>query len=301
MPYKIFAGSSHPTLAKTLVRALGVPLGKITLSTFSCGEKYVRINEDIHNKEVFILQTCRDQMTNEDLMELFLMCAAAKQASASKIHVIIPHFAYARQDKMFKNGEPISAKLMADLIAKSGANHVITFQLHSEQVRKCFSVPIDELTMEKAFADHFKKKRIKKLVIVAPDAGAAKMANRLAHQLGAETATIYKTRLAPNQSKVLSIKGNVKGKTCIIYDDMVDTGGTVVNAKKALLDHGANKDVYLCATHGILSGHAIKRLKQAKFKEVMLTDTLPMSKDKNFKGLLTTSVVKAIKGQIFSS
>lgn len=288
--YVLFSGSSHPELSDRVAKFLGRPLGKIERSTFSCGEKYIALEETVRGKEIFIVQTCRDQFVNEDFMELFLMCDAARLSLAEKIHVVIPHFGYARQDKIHGAREPISAKLMANLVVKSGADHVITFQLHSDQERGFFEVPVDNLTLEKTFADYFKNKKLGKVVVVAPDTGATKNAKRLAERLGAEIAILHKTRPAHNKSVVMHVIGDVKGKTCIIYDDMVDTGGTAMNARQALVDHGAKKEVYFCATHGLLSGNASKRMAMAGFKEVVLTDTIPLSKEKKFGGLVQISV-----------
>jgi ribose-phosphate pyrophosphokinase len=288
--YVLFSGSSHPELSERVAKILHRPLGKIKRSTFSCGEKYIALEETVRGRDVFIIQTCRDQFVNEDFMELFLICNAARLSLAEKIHVVIPHFGYARQDKVHGAREPISAKLMADLVVKGGADHVITFQLHADQERGFFDIPVDDLTIEKNFADYFREKKLGKVVIVAPDTGGTKNAKRLAGRLGAEIAILHKTRPAHNQSVVLHVIGDVKGKTCIIYDDMVDTGGTAMNARKALVDHGAKKEVYFCATHGLLSGSASKRMAKAGFREVVLTDTLPISPEKKFKGLVQVSI-----------
>ena len=288
--FKIFSGSSHPELAADIAKTMNQSLGKIKRSTFSCGEMYVDLQETIRGKEVFIVQTCRDKYVNEDFMELFLMCDAARLAFASEIHVIIPHFGYARQDKVHVPREPISAKLMADLLVASGADHVVTFQLHTDQVQGFFDVPVDNLYVNKTFANYFRQKKLKDVVIVSPDAGGAKNTKRFADELGVPIALLHKTRPSHNVSAVTHVVGDVKNKTCIIFDDMIDTGGSVVNAKEALLKNGAKKDVYLCATHAIFSGEAPKRLAGAGFKEVVVTNTLPISKDKQFKGLKQVSV-----------
>lgn len=288
--FVLFSGSSHPELSGKVAKILGQSLGKIKRSTFSSGEKYIALEETVRGKEVFILQTCRDQWVNEDFMELFLMCNAARLSLADKIHVVIPYFGYARQDKVHGAREPISAKVMADLVVKSGADHVITLQLHADQERGFFDVPVDELTLEKNSADYLKAKKLGKLVVVAPDTGATKNAKRLAGRLGADIAILHKTRPAHNQSVVMHVIGDVKDKTCVIYDDMVDTGGTAMNARKALVEHGAKKEVYFCATHGILSGSASKNMAKAGFKEVVLTDSLPIAPEKKFKGLVQRSI-----------
>ena len=302
-PYKIFAGSSHPELAKAIAKKLKKPLGKIKLTTFACGEKYAMLEETVRGQEVFIIQTCREGLINEDYMELFLMCDAAKRSFATSVHVILPHFGYARQDKVHHPREPISSKVMADLLVASGADHVVTAQMHADQSQAFFDVPTDNLNMDKVFANYFKKKKLKDVVIVSPDAGGAKNAKRFADHLGAKLAILHKTRPRHNTSEVTHVVGDIHKKTCIIYDDMVDTAGSVCNAKEALIKHGAKKDVYMCATHPIFSGPAIERLKKAKFKEVVVTDSMPISKAKQFKGLkqistapLLASVIESVIG-----
>jgi len=298
--YKIFAGSSHPKLAEAIAKELKVPLGKIKLETFSCGEKYVVLEETVRGQEVFIVQTCRDQFVNEDYMQLFLMCDAMVRSFASKVHVILPHFGYARQDKVHLPREPISAKLMADLITASGADHVVTLQLHADQSQGFFDVPVDNLNCHKIFARYFKEKHLKDIVVVSPDAGGAKNAKKFADDLGAPIAILHKTRPEHNVSHVTHVVGDVKGKACIIYDDMIDTAGSVANAKQALVKNGAKKDIYLCATHGIFSGPAIGRLRKAQFKEVVITDSIPVSKAKQFKGLKLIPIAPLMAGVIES-
>ena len=298
--YKIFAGSSHPKLAEAIAKELKVPLGKIKLTTFACGEKYVVLEETVRGQEVFIVQTCRDQLVNEDYMELFLMCDAMVRSFASKVHVILPHFGYARQDKVHLPREPISAKLMADLLVASGADHVVTLQLHADQSQGFFDVPVDNLNVHKVFAHYFKEKNLKGIVVVSPDAGGAKNAKKFADDLGAPIAILHKSRPAHNVSQITHVVGDVKDKTCVIYDDMIDTAGSVVNAKSALLKHGAKKDVYLCATHAIFSGPAVQKLKQAAFKEVVVTNSIPLPKAKQFKGLKPISIAPLLAGVIES-
>jgi len=288
--FSIFSGSSHPELAKSIAKAVKKPLGKINLSNFSCGEKYISLGETVRGKDVFIVQTCRDQFVNEDLMELFLMINTAKLSFANKIHVIIPHFGYARQDKVHSPREPISAKLMADLIVKSGADNVITFSLHADQAQAFFDVPVDNVIIHKLFGKYFKKKKLKNVTVVSPDAGGAKNAKKFADEIGAQLAILHKSRPAHNKAITTHIVGNVKNRTCIIYDDMIDTAGSVVAAQDALLKAGANKDVYLAAAHAIFSGPAKKRFGKAKFKEVVVTDSLPITKEKQFKGLKQVAI-----------
>ncbi len=302
--FKIFAGSSHKELAKEVAKSLKMKLGDIELKRFSSGENYIKLNETVRGHEVFIVQTCREEFVNEDYMELFLMCDAMKRSFATKVHVILPHFGYARQDKIHDPREPISAKVMADLLVASGADHVVTVDLHSDQNQAFFDVPVDNLNTRKLFADYFNKKKLKDVVVVSPDAGGAKMAKKLADDLDAPIAILHKSRPEHNKSVVTHVVGEIEGKTCIIYDDMVDTAGSVVSAKEALIANGAKKDVYLATTHAIFSGPAQKRLSKAAFKEVVTSNTMPIDKEKKFTGLkqisiapLLANVVKGVMNQ----
>lgn len=270
----LFAGSSHPALATALAKELHTKLGKIELKKFSCGETYVKFIESVRGKDVYILQTGTGNI-NEDLMELFLMCQAAKLSFANRVHVVLPHFPYARQDRVAERREPISAQLVAHLLEESGADHVITLDLHSDQIQGFFSVPADALYARPIFAKYFKSKKLRNPIIVAPDIGAAKVAKKFADIIGAELAILHKSRPEHNRAEILEVVGDVKGKTCIIYDDMIDTAGTLVSAKDALIKRGANKEIYAAATHGIFSGPAIERLHNAKFTEVVITDSIP--------------------------
>lgn len=299
--YSIISGSSHPELARSIAEEAHKELGKVKLTSFSCGEKYIALEESVRGQDVFIVQTCRDQMVNEDLMELFLMINTVKQSFAAKVHVIIPHLGYARQDKVHAPREPISAKLIADLIVQSGADHVITFQLHADQTQAFFDIPVDNVIVHKLIAEHFKKKKLKDVTVVSPDAGGAKNAKRFADYLGANLAILHKSRPAHNEAVTTHVVGDVVGQTCIIYDDMIDTAGSVIAAQEALLKAGANQEIYLAATHAIFSGPAKERLSKANFKEVVVTNSLPIEKKKEFEGLvqlnlgpLIGSIIKSI-------
>lgn len=288
--FTVFSGSSHPELANEIAKAINKPLGKVKLSTFACGEKYVMYENTIRGQEVFIVQTCRDQFVNDDYMELFLMINAAKLSFASKIHVILPHFGYSRQDKVHVPREPISAKLMADLIVKAGADHVITFQLHSDQNQAFFDVPVDNINVHRLFAKYFNSKNLKNLTVISPDAGGAKNAKKFADDIGAPIAILHKSRPSHNVALTTHVVGDVNGRTCIIYDDMIDTAGSVVAAHEALIKNGASKEMYLAATHPIFSGPAIERLSGAGFEEVVVANTMPITKEKEFKGLKQLSI-----------
>jgi len=284
----LFAGSSHPALANALAKELKMELGKVELKKFSCGECYVRFEETLRGKDVYILQTGTNN-PNEDLMELYLMCQSAKLSFANTVNVIIPHFPYARQDRVVEPREPISSKLVAQLLESSGADHIITLDLHSRQIQGFFSIPADSLEARILFAKYFKDKNIKDLVVVAPDVGSAKQSKKLADTMGAELVILHKTRPEHQEAEILEVVGHVEGKTCIIFDDMIDTAGTLVSAKDKLIELGANPDVYAAATHAVFSGPAVERLTKAKFKEVVVTDRIPVD-DKQFPGLKTISI-----------
>jgi len=274
--YKIFAGSSHPELAQAIAQSLGRDLGARTIKTFSCGECYVKFDETFRGQDVFLIQTCRTGHMNDDLMELLLMIHTAKLSFASSVHVILPYLAYSRQDKIHEPREGISAKMLADQIYTAGADHVIALHLHSDQTQGFFDCPVDNLNARRLFVDHIKAKNLQDAVIVSPDAGGAKMAKKFADDLGVSLVILHKQRPEHNKSEVSHVIGDVKGKTPIIVDDMVDTAGSVAGAHKALIDAGANKEIYLCATHAIFSGKAKENLDNAGFEEIITTDSLPV-------------------------
>jgi ribose-phosphate pyrophosphokinase len=290
---KLFAGNSHPELAKELAKKLGIGLSPQEMKYFSNGEIYFRPLESVRGADVFVLQTASDNV-NEDLMELFIMLDSFKRSFAKEIHVVMPHYGYARQDRVASSREPISAKLMADLISKAGADHLITMSLHSGQTQGFFDFPVDNIHTHAVFYDYFKKKKLKDVVVVSPDAGGGKAAKRLADPLGVKIAIINKSRPAHNKVEVMSVVGDVKGKTCIVFDDMIDTGGSVAAAHEALIKAGAKKDIYLAATHPVFSGPCIERLKKAKFKEVVVTNSIPLPKEKQFPGLKVISVAPVL-------
>ena len=240
IPIKLFSGTSHPELAKEIAKHLKISVSEMVISRFACGEIYAKPKNTIRGTDVFVVQTASENV-NEDLMELFIMLDSLKRSFAGKIHVVMPHYAYSRQDRVATPREPISAKLVADLISAAGADHVITMKLHSDQEQGFFNFPVDNANTEKLFADYFKKKKIKNLVVVSPDAGGAKDAKSFANMLGAKMAIIHKSRPSHNKSEVMHVVGDVKGKTCVIYDDMIDTAGSVCNAIKALKKRGAGK------------------------------------------------------------
>lgn len=288
-PIKIFSGTSHPELAKEIAKSLGLPLSEMLISRFACKEIYAKPTETVRGTDVFVVQTGSENV-NEDLMELFIMLDSLKRSFAGRIHVVMPHYGYARQDRVATPREPISAKLIADLISTAGADHLITMKLHSDQEQGFFNFPVDNVNTERLFADYFIKKNLKNMVVVSPDAGGAKDAKKFADLVGADLAIIHKTRPAHNRAEVMHVVGEVEGKTCVLYDDMIDTAGSVTAALKALRSMKANKDIYLAATHAVFSDPATERFKEAGFKEVVVSNSIPIAERKMFKGLKILSV-----------
>jgi len=284
---RLVCGSSHTELGKAIADNLGIQMGKMTLSRFSCGESYIRIEESIRGHEIYVLQTI-GHSPNDDYMELFLIMDALKRASASAIHLVIPHYGYARQDKKSAPREPISARLMADLLSAVGFDRLITMDLHADQIQGFFSRPVDHLTALPLFVDYFSKKELKNLVVVAPDAGRAKFSKKLGDRLGADLAIMHKTRPEHNRAEIVNIVGDVKGKTILLVDDMVDTAGSVTSGLATLRKYGCNDEIYLATTHPVFSGPAVERLSKAGFKEVVVTDTIPIITP--FEGLKVLSV-----------
>jgi len=287
-PMKIFSGTSHPTLAEAIARELKIPVSGLLVKKFACGEIYAKADETMRGADVFVVQTCTKNV-NEDLMELFVVLDSLKRSFAGRIHVVMPHYGYSRQDRVATPREPISAKLMADLISAAGADHVITMALHSDQEQGFFNFPVDNVNPNKLFADYFRKKNLKDLCVVSPDAGGAKDAKIFADLLGATLAIIHKQRPEHNKSEIVHVVGDVAGKTCLLYDDMVDTGGSVCAAVEVLKKAGANEDVYLGAAHAVFSDPAVDRLAEAGFKEVVVTDSIPLG-DKTFEGLKVLTI-----------
>ena len=271
---RLFSGSSHPALTAAIADGLGIEVGKVCLKDFSCGECYVRYEESVRGKDVYIVQT-GSLNVNQDIVELCLMCQAAKLSFASSVHLVIPHFPYARQDRVAEVREPISSKLIAQLLESAGADHIVTLDLHSDQIQGFFSIPVDSLKARKLFAQYFLDKGLEDPVVVSPDEGGAKRAKKLADMIGADLAIMHKTRPQHQQAEIVEVVGAIEGRTCILFDDMIDTAGSLCSAKDALLERGANADVYAAATHGIFSGPAADRLTKAQFKEVIVTDTIP--------------------------
>lgn len=272
----VFAGNSNPSLAKRIAEYIERPLGKAKVNTFSDGEVQVEILENVRMRDVYIVQsTCAP--VNDNLMELLLMIDAVKRSAARKVTAVIPYFGYARQDKKVAPRVPISAKLVADMLMAAGAQRVITVDLHAGQVQGFFDAPVDNLYAAPVLRDHAKSIfNIEDLVVVSPDAGGVERARAFAKRLGAQWAIVDKHRNAPNQIGSMTVVGDVKGKTSVILDDMVDTAGTLTQAAKVILDQGA-KEVYAFTTHPVLSGPAMDRIGDSPIVKLITTDTIPLT------------------------
>jgi ribose-phosphate pyrophosphokinase len=274
--FTIFTGNSNPVLAKNISDYLNKPLGSAKVKTFSDGEIQIEIHENVRSKDVFIIQsTCSP--VNDTLVELLLMIDALKRSSARRITAVIPYYGYARQDKKVAPRVPISAKLVADLLTTAGANRVITMDLHAGQIQGFFNIPVDNLYAAPVILAHIKNHYNKdNFVMVSPDAGGAERARAFAKRLKADLAIVDKRRHAPNQAKAMAIIGDVKGKTAIILDDMVDTAGTLTEAANAIMENGAT-EVHACCSHPVLSGPAVDRIADSALKSLIATDTIPLN------------------------
>lgn len=286
---KIFSGSAHKQFAENVCVNLGVPLSASKLFRFSDGEIGVSIEESVRGADVYVVQpTC--EPANEHLIELLIIVDALKRASAYRVNLVMPYFGYARQDRKTRSREPITAKLVANLLEKAGADRVISADLHAGQIQGFFDIPVDHLTGGPLLASYFKRVLQKEaeaglVSVVSPDIGGVVRARKFAEQIGnADLAIVDKRRSheVANTCEVMEIIGNVEGKTALLVDDIIDTAGTMVKAAEALMERGA-KEVYACATHGVLSGPAIDRLKSSCIKEVVLTDTIPLAEEKKFE------------------
>lgn len=290
---RVFYGTSHPALGRKILKKLRIWPGKIKVSRFACGEIYARIMENIRGQDCVIIQTCSPKV-NEDLMELFIIIDAMKRASAKTITAVIPHFGYARQDRKAASREPISGRLVANLLEVAGADRVVTMDLHSDQIQGYFNIPVDTLTAMPLFSKYLKQKKLKDMVVVAPDTGRAKVAKKLADRIGARLAILHKVRSGHQQSAVTHVVGNVNNKTVIITDDMIDTGGTITNGVEALRKKGCKKDIYVVATHALFSDPAVERMKKVGFKEVIVTDSFPIPENKRFPELKILSAAELL-------
>ena len=287
---KIFAGNSHQQLAQDIADILGVSVGKSKVSKFSNGEISVDIDESVRGAHVFVVQPTADPV-NDSLMELLIMIDAFKRASAGKITAVIPHYAYARPDRKAKARQPITAKLVANLIHTAGADRVLTMDLHATQIQGFFDIPVDHLEGGPLIANYIKELDIdpEELVAVSPDIGGVKRARNFAEKLHIPLAIVDKRRPKPNVSEVMNVIGDIKGKTVVMIDDMIDTAGSIVNAAEALMKMGA-KEVYASCTHPVLSGPAIERIENSCIKQLVVLDTIALPEEKRIDKIKVLSV-----------
>ena len=285
---KVFAGTGNLPLAQSVCEKLGIPMGEAAISTFADGEASVSVQESVRGCDVYIIQpTCKP--VNDNLMQLLVMIDAMKRASVGRITAVMPYFGYARQDRKTRARDPISAKLVADLITAAGADHVITMDIHANQIQGFFNIPVDNLLGSPLFVDHFTKlidEKVEKgekkddFIVVSPDVGSVTRARKFAEKLDLGLAIVDKRREKANESEVMNIIGNVAGKNVILLDDMVDTAGSLCGAANALVSVGKAKSVYACASHGVLSGPAIDRINESCITKLLFVDTIPFPEGK---------------------
>ncbi|MEO5815399.1 MAG: ribose-phosphate pyrophosphokinase [Gemmatimonadaceae bacterium] len=285
--FKLLSGTGNRPLAEEIAKQLGVDLAKLTCNRFADGEIFVRIDENVRGNDVFIVQSTNPPA--ENIMELLLLIDAAKRASAARVTVVMPYYGYARQDRKDQPRVAIGAKLMANMIVGAGADRVLGIDFHQHQLQGFFDIPVDHLYAMPVLTAHFRKKQLKDTVVVAPDVGSAKMARGFAKRLDASLAIIDKRRPRANVSEVVNVVGEVEGRDCILADDMIDTAGTITEAALALMRLGAHS-VYACATHALLSGPAIQRLKDSPIVELVVTDTINLPPERKYDALTILSV-----------
>jgi len=288
---KIFTGNSHPQLAEDIAKILEVEVGDSTVGKFSDGEIFVDTKETVRGRDAFIIQSTNAPV-NDNLMELLINIDAFKRASAGRITAVIPYYGYARQDRKAKARDPITAKLVANLLTAAGVDRVLTMDLHAAQIQGYFDIPVDNLMGTPILANYFVDQGFKDkedVIVVSPDLGSVTRSRKFANRLNAEIAIIDKRRPKANVCEVMNIIGDIEGKTCIMIDDMIDTAGTITNAAAALIERGA-KEVYACCSHGVLSGPAIDRLENSVIKEVIMLDTINLPEGKMIEKFKTLSV-----------
>jgi len=291
------AGSSNPELAKEIAKLLSIPVGDVVLGRFPEGEIQVQIRDNIRGKDVFIVQpTCTPP--NESLMELLILIDAARRASAMRITAVLPFFGYARQDRKDRPRVPITAKLVANLIVSAGANRVLTVDLHAGQIQGFFDIPVDHLYSIAVLGNYFKKKKLKNVVVVSPDVGGIKMARGYAKLFGSDLAIVDKRRENAAETHVMHIIGSVAGKNVVLVDDLISTGGSIVEAAKALKENGA-KDIYACIVHPVLAGKAVERIRKSVIKELVVTNSIPLSKDKKISKIKQLSIAPLLADAIW--
>lgn len=285
---KIFCGNANRPLAQEIGDYLGVPLGEAKIKRFQDGEINLAIDESVRGADVYIVQpTCAP--TNDNIMELLIMIDAIRRASARRITAVMPYYGYARQERKSRARDPITAKLMANIITSAGADRVVSMDLHAPAIQGFFDIPVDHLPGVPILAEYFRDKGLENLCVVSPDLGGVQRARNLAERIGASIAIIDKRRPEPNVSEIMNVIGELKGKTVIMIDDIIDTAGTITQGGQALLDRGA-KDVYACCTHPVLSGPAIERLENSCIRELVVTNTIPLGEEKMIPKIKVLSV-----------
>ena len=289
---KVFSLNSNEGLAEEIAATIGVELGKCSVTRFSDGEIQINIEESIRGCDVFVIQST-SQPVNEHIMELLIMIDALKRASAKTINVVMPYYGYARQDRKARAREPITAKLVANLLETAGAYRVIALDLHAPQIQGFFDILIDHLMGVPILSDYFEKKNLSDIVIVSPDHGGVTRARKMADRLKAPNAIIDKRRPRPNVAEVMNIVGNIEGKTAILIDDIIDTAGTITLAANALVENGAS-EVYACCTHPVLSGPAIERIQSSKIKELVVTNSIALPEEKKIDKIVELSVASLL-------
>lgn len=285
---KIFTGNSHPALAKEISDYIGVPLGKAICGRFNNGEIQIMINESVRGKDCFIIQPTGAPV-NDNLMEILIMVDALKRASARHITVVVPYYGYARQDRKTRGREPISSKLVADLLTVAGVTRVVTMDLHAGQIQGFFNMPVDHMLSSSLLAGYVKSKKLENLTIVSPDLGGVTRARELADRVGAPIAIIEKRRPEPGVAKVMNIIGEVKDRNCFVVDDIVDTAGSLCEGANALMEYGA-RGVYAAVCHPVLTDPAIERIKASAIKELVVTNSLPIEKYKMIDKMTVLSI-----------
>jgi len=291
---KVFSLNSNRMLAEDIAAHIGTTLGKCTVAMFSDGEIQINIEESVRGCDVYVVQSTSAPV-NQHIMELLIMIDALKRASAKSINIVMPYYGYARQDRKARSREPITAKLVADLIERAGASRVITLDLHAPQIQGFFDIPIDHLQGVPILSEYFEGKNLDDIIVVSPDHGGVTRARKMADRLKAPIGIIDKRRPRPNVAEVMNIIGNIEGKTAILIDDIIDTAGTITLAANALVENGA-KEVYACCTHPVLSGPAINRIEDSRIKELVITNSIPLPEEK-LNGKITSLSVAPLIGE----
>ena len=293
---QIFTGNANPELAQEIVEFLGMELSKAKVSKFKDGEVRLEINESVRGNNVFIIQpTCAP--VNENLMELLIMVDAIRRASAKSITTVIPYYGYARQERKQKPREPISAKLVANLLTAAGADRMVTIDLHTSSIQGFFEIPVDHMPAVPLLANYYREKQLENVVVVSPDIGGVTRARNLAERLNCTLAIIDKRRPEPNKSEIMGIIGDVRGKNVIIVDDMIDTAGTITNAANFLSEQAGANEVYACCTHAVFTPPAVERIQQSSIKEMLITNTIPLTEEEKQCAKIQTVSIAPLLGR----